>query len=222
MYNRKMFIGHFAVAFGLKRVAPRTNLGWLVAAVAFLDLLWPIFVLLGLERVEIEPGNTAFTPLNFVSYPYSHSLLMAAVWAVVFGGIYFAVSRYKIGAIAVAVGVISHWFLDWVVHRPDLPLYPGGVGVYGLRLWDSVPGTLVLEGLMFAVGLWIYLLSTRARDQQGSVVLWVFVAVLLASYAASSFGPPPPNVSAVAAFAPFAWLFVGLTAWADKHRDVIE
>src|SRR5919106_2776987 len=93
-----MFIGHFAVAFAAKRIAPRTSLATLVAAAAFVDILWPIFLLLGIERVRIEPGNTAFTPLAFESYPWSHSLLMGMVWGVAFGLVYRARTKYSQGA----------------------------------------------------------------------------------------------------------------------------
>ena len=212
-----MFIGHFALGLGLKRLARQTNLGWLIAAVCFLDLLWPFFMLAGLEQVEIDPGNTAFTPLKFVSYPYTHSLAMAAVWAILFGGIYFAVSKYKAGAIAVGVGVLSHWFLDFIVHRPDLPIYPGGPK-FGLGVWNSIPETLVLEGVMFAIGLFIYLTSTRARDRVGSYAIWIFVAVLLLSYVGNVLSPPPPSATSLIFFAPLVWIFVALAVWADRHR----
>ena len=213
-----MFIGHFAVGLALKRWAPKTNLGWLIAAVCFLDALWPFFLLAGLEKVEIIPGTTAFTPLNFISYPYTHSLVMVVVWSVVFAAIYFAFSRYKAGAIAVAIGVLSHWFLDAIVHRPDLPLYPGSEK-FGLGLWNSVPATLILEGSMFAAGLWIYLMTTRSRDRIGTYVLWIFVIIVLLSYIGAAFGPPPPSTTTLIYFAPVVWLYVALAAWADRHRQ---
>lgn len=215
-----MFIGHFAAGFALKRFAPQTNLGWLVAAVCLLDMLWPFFLLAGLEKVEIDPGNTAFTPLNFISYPYTHSLAMAVVWSAVFGGIYFAITRYRAGAIAVAVGVVSHWFLDLFVHRADLPLYPGSEK-YGLGIWNSVPATLVLELVMFAVGIWIYMQVTRARDRVGTYVLWVYVTILFLSYIGNLFSPPPTNTTALIFFVPVVWVYVALAAWADRHRDLI-
>lgn len=149
-----MFIGHFAAAFALKRFAPETNLGWLVASVCFLDALWPFFLLGGLEKVEIDPGNTAFTLLNFVSYPYTHSLLMAVVWAILLAGVYFLLTRYRTGAIALGIGVVSHWFLDLVVHRPDLPLYPGSAK-FGFGAWNSIPATLLIESVLFGIGLWV-------------------------------------------------------------------
>jgi len=215
-----MFIGHFAVGFGLKKVAPGTNLGWLIAAVCFLDLLWPFFILAGIERVEIEPGNTAFTPMNFIYYPYSHSLVMAAVWSVVLGLIYFAFTKYRKGAIVVGIGVISHWFLDAIVHRPDLPLFPGGAAKIGFELWNSIPGTIIVEVAMFAIGVAIYARTTSAKDKIGSYGMWAYVVVLLLSYVSNILSPPPPSAMAVAAFTPIVWLFVAWPAWTDKHRTL--
>lgn len=213
-----MFIGHFAAGLALKRLAPNTNLGWLIAAVCFLDLLWPFFLLAGLERVRIDPGNTAFTPLEFVSYPFTHSLLMAIVWSAIFAGVYFAISRYVAGAVAVGIGVVSHWFLDLIVHRPDLPIYPGS-DKFGLGLWNSVAGTLIVESLLFAAGLWIYLRMTRARTRTGTYAIWIFVAVLLLSYIGNAIGPPPPNETTLIYFTPLVWIFVALAVWADRHRS---
>ena len=144
-----MFIGHFAVGFAAKRFAPRSSEAVLLAAPVLADMLWPVFLLLGWEQVRIDPGNTRYTPLDFVSYPWSHSLLMLCVWATVFGGTYYAITRYRAGAIAIWIGVVSHWVLDWVTHRPDMPLYPGGA-LYGLGLWNSIAGTMGVEFLMFA------------------------------------------------------------------------
>jgi membrane-bound metal-dependent hydrolase YbcI (DUF457 family) len=95
--------------------------------------------------VRIEPGNTAFTPLNFISYPISHSLLAAIGWATLFALLYYAVKRYRAGAVLIWIGVVSHWVLDFVVHRPDLPLYPGGPRL-GLGLWNSILATVIVEG----------------------------------------------------------------------------
>lgn len=216
-----MFVGHFAVGLGLKRAAPGTNLGWLIVAVCLLDIIWPVLLFAGVERVEIDPGNTAFTPLNFIYYPWTHSLAMAAVWAVAFAGAYFAITRYRAGAIAIGAGVVSHWFLDLVVHRPDLPLAPGGTAKFGLDLWDSVPATVVVESVMFAIGLWIYLSMTRSRDRTGKIAFWAFVVILMLSYAANLFSPPPSSWQAVAMMAPFVWVFVALAGWGDAHRETI-
>src|SRR5712671_4244163 len=132
-----MFIGHYAVGFAAKRAAPNASLGPLMAAPVLLDLLWPIFLLLGWEHVRIDPGNTAFTPLAFDSYPISHSLLMAVVWAVVFVLLTRRVSTRQ-ASLWIALAVVSHWVLDWITHGPDLPLLPRLGPKVGLGLWNSV------------------------------------------------------------------------------------
>ena len=140
-----MFLGHAAVGFAAKRLAPRAPLPILLLAPWLLDLLWPIFLLAGVESVRIDPGNTAFTPLDFVSYPWSHSLVMAIGWALLAAFAYAAWRRDRAGAVWIGALVASHWVLDAVVHRPDLPLWPGGGPRVGLGLWNHVAVTLVIE-----------------------------------------------------------------------------
>jgi membrane-bound metal-dependent hydrolase YbcI (DUF457 family) len=215
-----MFIGHVAVGFASKRVAPRASLGVLMAAPMALDLLWPLFLLAGWEQVRIDPGNTAFTPLDFVSYPYSHSLAMSAVWGVLFALLYWGITRYATGAVAIGFGVVSHWILDFVTHRPDLPLYPGGTTRVGWGLWNSVPGTIAVESAMFTAGVWMYLLTTRARDRAGSYGLWTFVAFAVLGYAANAFSAPPPSAGFLARFSLGIWLIPLWAWWFDRHRSV--
>jgi len=214
-----MFIGHFGLGFGVKKAAPAVSLGTLFLACQFADLLWPTLLLLGVERVEIEPGATAMTPLNFVSYPYSHSLVALCLWGTVFGGMYVAVRRARAWtAVTLALLVVSHWVLDYVVHRRDLPLTFNGPERLGLGLWFSVPATLAVEFLVFGAGLALYLRTTTARDRIGSIGLWSLVAFLLIVYFASSFGPPPPSAAAVAWSAQAMWLLVVWGYWVDNHR----
>ncbi|HUO66202.1 MAG TPA: hypothetical protein VMV37_01640 [Gammaproteobacteria bacterium] len=214
-----MFLGHYAVAIGAKRAAPRTSLGTLIAAAAFLDLVWPVLVLLGVERVAVEPGATAFTPLDFEHYPISHSLAMSVVWGIAFGGVYFLGRRDLRAAAVLGLLVVSHWFLDAVVHRPDLPLTLGGDARVGLGLWNSIPGTLAVELAMFAAGLWLYLRATRARDRIGGAGFAAFAIFILAIYAGAAFGPPPPSASVIAWSDMGQWLVVALAAWIDAHRS---
>jgi hypothetical protein len=216
-----MFIGHFAVAFGAKRAAPRVSLGTLIMAAQFVDLLWPVFLLLGIEEVRIAPGNTAVTPLDFVSYPFTHSLVAGIGWAVLLGSAYFAARRRLGDAAVVAGAVVSHWVLDWVSHGPDMPIVPGGPR-YGLGLWNSVPATVGVEGFLFVGGLALYIRATRARDRVGTWALWCLVAFLVAAYAANLAGPPPANTRALAWVALAAWLFVPWGYWIDRHRAVRE
>jgi membrane-bound metal-dependent hydrolase YbcI (DUF457 family) len=212
-----MFVGHFAVAFAAKRAAPTVSLGTWFVACELVDLLWPVFLLLGLESVTIAPGITAFTPLRFDAYPWTHSLVMCAVWAVALGAFFW--SRDRVAAALVALVVLSHWFLDAIVHRPDLPLAPGTDVKIGFGLWNSIPATLILELAMFAVGLGLYLRGTQGVDRIGRYGLWAIVVLLLVAYAGAAFGPPPPSVHAI------AWAGIiggGVTAllgyWIDAHR----
>ena len=215
-----MFLGHYAVAIAAKRAAPRASLGTLIAAAAFLDLVWPVLVLLGLERVVIEPGATAFTPLDFEHYPISHSLVMSVVWGAAFGAAYFVVRRDLRAAIVLGVLVVSHWFLDAIVHRPDLPLTLGGDARVGLGLWNSIPGTLAVELAMFAAAVWLYVGATRARDGIGGAGFVAFSWFVLAIYAGAAFGPPPPSASAIAWSDMGQWLVVAAAAWIDSHRTM--
>jgi membrane-bound metal-dependent hydrolase YbcI (DUF457 family) len=215
-----MFIGHFAVGLALKRVAPRTSLGVLVAAPQTLDLLWPIFLLLGLEHVRIDPGNTAVTPLAFDSYPYSHSLVMAIVWGVIFAAAYFLRTKLPASAGWIAFAVVSHWILDWITHRPDMPIAPWSGTKVGLGLWNSVPWTVAVETAMFVAGVWIYARATHARDRMGRVNLWAYVAALAAMYIGNIVGPPPPDVRSLEIVALGLWLLPLWAEWIDRHRAV--
>jgi len=216
-----MFIGHNAVGFAAKATAPRVSLGWLMAAPLFLDLIWPIFVLLGIEHVTITSNPpTPFLTLRFDSYPWSHSLLMSCVWGALFGGAYFLRTRQSRAAWILALGVVSHWVLDFVTHRPDMPLWPGGPKV-GLGLWYSMAGTIVIECLLFVAGVAIYLRTTKARDRIGRIGPWSLIILLAIAYPASIVGGAPPNVTAMASGALIMWIIPFWAAWFDRHRDAI-
>ena len=212
-----MFIGHFGVALAAKRVAPRPSLGTTIMAAQWADGIWPVFVLLGLERVHIAPGITTVTPLDFVAYPYSHSLLADLVWAALFAAVYGSLRKDWGGAVWLAVLVLSHWVLDVIAHRPDMPTWPGGPSL-GLGLWNSLPATLIVEFALFGAGAWLYARSTPARDRLGSLLFGALVAVLALIYLASVFGPPPPSEQALAITGLLGWLFVAWGYWIDRHR----
>lgn len=216
-----MFIGHIAVALAAKKAAPKVSLGTLTMAVSFVDLLWPTFLLLGIEHVRINPGNTAFTPLDFYDYPVSHSLLTGIGWTLIFGMIYYAVRRSFKGAWILATCVLSHWVLDFVSHRPDMPLAPG-LNIYiGLGLWNSVPATMIVEGTLFIIGVAVYVRSTVALDRTGTYSFWSFIIFLILAWVGNIVGGPPPNVMALAWGAQSAWLLVIWAYWIDKHRRPI-
>ena len=215
-----MFIGHYALGLAAKRIVPRTSLGTLVAAPTLADLLWPVFLLLGWERVTVVPGPNPFLIFRFDSYPISHSLLTLMGWGLLFAFLYRMRTSYTRGAIVLGLLVVSHWVLDFATHRPDMPLYPGGPTV-GLGLWNSVAGTIVVEGVLFVAGIAIYLATTRARDRIGRYGLAGFLLLLVFSYVGALFSPPPSNIQALAIGGiVFGWLFVWMAAWVDGHRTL--
>jgi hypothetical protein len=213
-----MFLGHFGVALAAKKAAPKTSLGTLVLAAQFADLLWPILLLTGIEHVRIAPGILAASPFDFTSYPISHSLLAELGWALIFGLVYFAVKHDVKSAVLVGALVPTHWVLDVIAHRPDMPIYPGGPKI-GLGMWNSVPLTIAVEYALFAAGIAIYISTTRAKDRTGNLALWSFLGFLALVYPASLFGPPPPNVQTLAWSAMAIWLTVPWAEWADRHRQ---
>jgi hypothetical protein len=216
-----MFAGHFAAGLAAKKLSPRTGLPALIVAAAFLDIIWPPLVLLGIERVEIDPGNTAVTPLNFIHYPYSHSLLTVVAWSVAFGLAYFYLTRNRRGAIVTGALVSSHWLLDMITHRPDLPLAPGVEHYVGLGMWNSVALTAVVELGMFLGAAWLYSGFTRADSRSGKISFWSFAGFLLLIQLMNYTGAPPPSVEAVGwvgiiaavLFIPWAW-------WIERTRRV--
>jgi hypothetical protein len=218
-----MFVGHFAVAFGAKRAVPAVSLGTLFIASQLADLIWPVLVLAGVERVAVQPGLTVVTPLDFLYYPFSHSLLASAAWALLFGAAYAGLRKApaRTGVVLAAV-VASHWALDALSHRPDMPLTLAADSArVGLSLWNSLAGTIAVELSLFAGGVWLYTRATQARDRTGRLALWGLVAFLVVIYAANLFGPPPPSGMAVAWSALAMWLLVAWGYWVDRHRAAV-
>jgi hypothetical protein len=210
--------GHLAVALASKKVDRALPLGAAVAASFGLDLLWPLFLLVGIESVQVHPGDTAFTQLAFVSYPWSHSLVMSAAWAsaaTLLGKL--AWRSWRLGALLGAL-VLSHWVLDLVVHRPDLPIWPGGQ-VFGLALWNSIPGTILVEGSLFAACIWLYARATRARDATGRWALVGLVGLIGAVWVTQPWSPPPPSATAVAWGGLALWLLPPWAGWVERHRE---
>ena len=218
-----MFIGHFGVALAAKRATPRVNLGTLFLAAQLADTLWPLFLLLGIEEVRISPGITKATPLDFYFYPFSHSLAMLTFWGLGFAALHFLAKHYGRTALLLGGLVVSHWFLDVLVHRPDMPLVPGFGPRYGLGLWNSIPITMALEIGLFVIGIYFYFSSTRARDAIGSFAVPVLLTILSIGWLGALFGPPPPSVRALvisSLIAPI--LLLPLAVWGDRHRVAIS
>lgn len=216
-----MFIGHYALGLAAKRAAPRTSLGTLFVAPTLADLLWPIFLLLGWEHVHAVPNTNPFLIGWFDDYPYSHSLFMLLVWGALFGYLYRARTGDKRGALVIGLLVVSHWVLDVITHRPDMPVYPGGPRV-GLGLWNSATATIVVEAAMLLGSVVIYVRTTRARDGIGHWGFWSMIALLVIAYVLSIKTPPPPSITALAVGAIiFGWVFVLFGWWVDRHREAM-
>jgi hypothetical protein len=217
-----MFLGHFAVGFAAKRAAPRASLAVLLAAPQFLDILWPIFNLAGLEHTRIQAGATAASPLVLEYMPYSHSLVAALGWSVAFGAVYAALTRDRRAAVVLGLCVLSHWVLDWIAHAPDMPILHGDGPRYGLGLWNSIPGTLAVEGAMFIGGALLYARATRPRDRAGSIGLWALVVLLIAMQLGAVFGPPPPDPRGLFIVSIGAFSLLAFAWWIDRHREVVD
>lgn len=216
-----MFIGHYAVALAAKKASPKTSLGTLFFAAQFVDLLWPLLLLLGLEHVRIDPGNTVLTPLDFYDYPFSHSLVAAFVWPIVVGSLFYVVRRDKIESVVVGLSIFSHWILDFLTHRPDLPLAFSNDVFFGLGLWNSPAVSIAAEVALFMVGVIIYVKTTFSKDRIGVYGFWSLFTLLLLIYIGNFVGPPPPNEFALALVANATWIFVVWAYWVDRHRSVV-
>jgi hypothetical protein len=208
-----VFIGHFALAFAAKRVAPRRSLGTLFLAAQFVDLLWPTLLLLGVERVVIDPTLSG-APLDFVHYPISHSLVATVAWGALLALGCYALTRDRRGALVVGVLVVSHWLLDLIVHRPDLPLWIEGGPRLGLGLWNWPIAELGVELALFAVCFALYLRTASGRS--AGIKPWVLGALLVGIQMTNAFGPPPPSVEAIAWVGQAQWLLVAAAYWADR------
>jgi hypothetical protein len=214
-----VFVGHLAAGLAAKRVAPDVPLAAGVAAAFALDLVWPILLLTGVETVTIDPGNTAFTSLAFDSYPWTHSLAMVLVWSFLGVALGKAVLRSWRGGGVIGGLVLSHWVLDWITHRPDLPLWPDGPLV-GLGLWNSIPGTIAVEAGLFGAGILLYLRVSAAKDRTGSLALTGLLLLTGLIWVTQPWAPLPPSASAVAWGAMTLWLIPPWAHWIERHRSL--
>lgn len=213
-----MLLGHYGLALAAKRAVPKTSLGWLTFAAQWLDELWPLLLLAGLERVRVAPGLLAASPLDFSYYPFSHSLLLALGWGVAIAVIFMWWTRQRRGALVIGMLVVSHWLLDLPMHRPDLPLWPGSATRVGFGLWNSIAGTVMVELTFFLGGLVLYARRTVATDRIGRWGLVALVVTLLLVFGGGLAGPPPADVTSLAWGALSLWLVIPWSAWVDRHR----
>ncbi len=202
-----MFIGHYGPAFGAKAALRRIPLWVLFVAVQWLDVVWSILVMTGIEKVKIVPGFTQGSDLDLYYMPFTHGLIGAVVLSVLLGGCVALFSDAKRGPVffVVAAAVFSHWILDLVVHVPDLWIYDGVK--LGFGLWHWIWISLPLELLTLFAGAWFYARYVPAKPG-GNRWLWIFVAAMAVAELYAAFGPPPssPAVAAEMALGSYALL----------------
>lgn len=219
-----MFVGHFAVGLAAKRAAPRASLGTLMLASLVPDLLVWALVVAGIEHVAVKPGITRTNPFDLYDYPISHSLAMDVVWGILFAAAYYAIRRYWRGTLLMFAAVVSHWFLDFASHRPDMPLAPGLRQYYGLGLYNSLPGMLLIEGLLWLAGIVIYARMTRSRGRTGAYAFWTGVGVLTLVWLNTLKGAAPRQSIAQVGLTSliFMALVVAWAYWVDGRRASIH
>lgn len=213
-----MFIGHFGIGLAAKAIDKKPSLGTLFFASQFIDLLWPILLIFGLEQVKLDLGNTAFTPLDFVYYPFSHSLISVCFLSCLFGAVYFLIKKNIKGSVLLGGLVMSHWVLDLITHRPDLPLTWSNDFKVGFGLWDSVLFTIIIEGGIFLIGSYLYLKNTQAKNRTGSISILSLLVFLIVMYLLNAFGPVPPSIEPIAYVGLSLWLLIAWGYWIDKNR----
>jgi hypothetical protein len=216
-----MLVGHFAVGFAAKRVEPQVSLGTFVLAAMLADFLWCAFMLAGIEHVRFKQGIGAANYLDALDIAISHSLLTNAIWGALFAAIYFWKRRDRRAASILLAVVLSHWLLDWVSHKPDMPLVPGGRTYFGLGLWTSVPATVAVEGGFWLLAIILYARATRPAGPAGRYLFWPVAVLLTLVWYNNIAGPPPPNPQ----FAPvssliFFSLVVAWAYWMNRLRVV--
>ncbi|MCM2324320.1 MAG: metal-dependent hydrolase [Oligoflexia bacterium] len=216
-----MLIAHYAAGFISKRVDSQPSLGVYLAAAQFLDLLWPFLLFAGIEHARVDPGNTRMTPLDFYDYPFSHGLLAVLGWSVLIALLGYWRYRRQRTAVVLGLTVLSHWILDLIAHRPDLPLLGSEGTRVGLSLWNWPLGAVSLELALFLSGIWLYFRGTRARDKIGKWGGIALITLLSLVWLGSLRGTAPPSIEAVAVAGLLQWLFVALGGWVDRHREAV-
>ena len=214
-----MFVGHYGVSFAAKKVEQSIPLWVLFLAVQFLDVLWASFVLLGIEKVRIVPGITATNSLDLYYMPYTHSLVAALFWSCAVGLVYQLVARpsRRQASVIIGLAVFSHWILDLIVHRPDLPLYDNTTAKVGLGLWNAPALAFGLEAALLFGGIWLCLRGRLAR----SFATLGFGVLMLGIQAYIFFGPPPTSDRAIASTALIAYAVFAVAIWWLQDRRAI-
>jgi len=221
-----MFIGHYAAGIALKSVDKKASLGMLFIAVQLVDYLFFALAPFGIEKFRLVENYTAINHFELYFYPYTHGLLSSFLWA----GLIYALWRWlpffkgfggKKVALVMAAAVLSHWFLDLLVHTADLPLLCDDSPKVGLGLWHNFAATYILEVGLLLGALMLYLRRTTAKNVVGRYGMAIFVAVMIGFYTMVVNAPFDPNVTVVVASVSSLVVFILFTAiafWLDPKR----
>lgn len=212
-----MFIGHFAPALIVAARPQAAGLGTLFVAAQLVDIGFAVLLVPGVEAMRMVAGISAMNPMDLYHMPYTHSLLGNILWAAAFGLIVWFATRRRAAAIGAAVVVLSHWFIDLLVHIPDLTLF-GAPPKLGLGLWNHPALAMPLEIALIGGALVYY--ARRTGAPTGNTRLWVLAGLLAFAQAVDWFGPKQPAYSlAIPATMLFAYtLLAGTAAWAGANR----
>jgi hypothetical protein len=215
-----MFVGHYGPSFAIKAIRPAIPLWLLFISVQLVDVAWSILILLGVEKARIVPGITASNPFDLYYMPYTHSLVAAILWSIAVGLLcktLFAPRNWTAAAL-IGAAVFSHWVLDLLVHRPDLPLYDNTMKV-GLGIWNYPAMALALESLLLFGGMFMYMRETIPINAVGRFGPPAFGGLMIVIQAYIFFGPVPssPGELAVTALASYV-VFAAVSHWLDRQR----
>jgi len=216
-----LFIGHYAPAAALKPLSGAVPLWHLFVAVQFLDFLWALFILAGIEKARIVPGFLEASALDLYFMPYTHSLAAAALWSLAGAAAYAALNRQagRAGAVLIGLAIASHWAADLIVHAPDLALYPGSAVKLGLGLWSSLPLSKGIELGFLLAGFILYLGGTSAKGAIGRIAPFVVLAALIAIEVYGATGAPPADSRIFAGLALLTYTAIAALAfWLDAVR----
>jgi hypothetical protein len=218
-----MFIGHYGVSLAANPLRPRVPLWVWFIAVQWMDVVWSILVLLGVEKLRIVPGFTEVSALDLYYMPYTHSLPGSIVLSLLLGAIVamFVSENRATTFLLVTAASFSHWVLDLLVHVPDLPLYDDRAKV-GFGLWRVVALSLPLELILLGIGAWLYARWVTFKGTFGRYVYWGFVVGLAALQVYGNLGPQPSSPDIMMATTSLA-LYVALAllaAWIEHVTTI--
>ncbi|AOP33226.1 hypothetical protein A0128_04800 [Leptospira tipperaryensis] len=200
-----MFIGHYSVALVLKKTVPKTPFWSLLVGVQFVDFLFMVFIMLGIEHMRLVPGFTASNPFDLYYMPYTHSLVAGVLWALfTFLGFYFYLKseigsyRWKV-ALAVALSVLSHFILDLPVHTPDLPIFSDSGPKLGFGLWNNLWLTVGIEAALTVLSFVYYFSGSKNGEGfSGKWGMQILAGSFLLLIFINPFAPVPDNIYAFA------------------------